>query len=102
MRDPRLVEIDFLMSLDREGRLAIIGLGETQLDGYFDGGAARGNRDSTAQVYGTDPRRFLQMVDYLLNKRLILSPQGVVGLSVDRGVGGHHESRRRAPATATS
>ena len=81
MRDPRLVEIDFLMNLDREGQLAIIGLGETQLDGCFAGGAARGNRDSTAQVYGTDPRRFLQMVDYLLNKRLILSPQGVVGLS---------------------
>jgi diguanylate cyclase (GGDEF)-like protein len=69
-RDPRLVEIDFLMDLERAEKLTIIGYGGKDANRYG-GAAARNSVESPVQLYGTDPRRFLEMVHGLIAGRLI-------------------------------
>jgi diguanylate cyclase (GGDEF)-like protein len=80
MRDPRLVEIDFLMDLEQEEQLTIIGHGAKENDYVFPGAAARRNIGKTTELYGTDPKRFSQMVHYLLGERLITNPDGIWGV----------------------
>src|SRR5690349_5125983 len=65
MRDPRLVEIDFLMDLERSGQLSIMDTGS--------GGAAvtEHSPDVSAQPYGTDQRRFREMIEGLFVEKLI-------------------------------
>lgn len=62
MRDPRLVEIDFLMDLERQEQLTIRGTGA---------GASHDDTESATRLYGTDPRRFLDMVRGLIRDGLI-------------------------------
>lgn len=66
MRDPRLVEIDFLMDLERERRLTVIGYGDwdDEANAHF-GAAARNRTEGPVQLYGTDLARFLEMINGL-------------------------------------
>jgi diguanylate cyclase (GGDEF)-like protein len=80
MRDPRLVEIDFLMDLERHEKLLVQCSGWREAEAYL----ATGDADSVneeaelhivaeghARLYGTDARRFRGMINSLLADGLI-------------------------------
>lgn len=75
LRDPRLVEIDFLMDLEREERLTLVGHGEKRdngMGGYlYTGAGAQNEARSQVRLYGIDPRQFRDMVHSLLTENLI-------------------------------
>lgn len=72
MRDPRLIEIDFLMDLEREGSLTIIGNGDwNDATTTYAGAAVRSHTRGSVRLYGTDPVRFRDMLIGLLLKGLI-------------------------------
>jgi diguanylate cyclase (GGDEF)-like protein len=72
MRDPRLIEIDFLMDLEREGSLTIIGNGDwNDVTSTYAGAAVRSHTRGSVRLYGTDPVRFRDMLNGLLLKGLI-------------------------------
>jgi diguanylate cyclase (GGDEF)-like protein len=85
--DPRLVEIDFLTDLDREGKLTILGCGAIvnfnipphNYDCY-EGAGAQNRAEGPAKLYGTDPVRFLDMINGLLLEELISTKDGTRGV----------------------
>lgn len=81
MRDPRLVEIDFLMDLEREEKLIVHCSGWTEAEAYVAAAEASDQADTDPdpsvvandppRLYGTDPRRFREMIHSLLREGLI-------------------------------
>src|SRR4051812_40927991 len=73
-RDPRLVEIAFLMDLERKQRLILVGAGEERRNGQscvYTGVGVQSGAESQVKLYDTDPRRFRDMVHSLLMGNLI-------------------------------
>jgi hypothetical protein len=71
------------MDLERERRLTIIGYGDwdVEADAHF-GAAARNRAEGPVQLYGTDPARFLEMINGLLLEKLI------AGFGADKAIAG--------------
>jgi hypothetical protein len=105
MRDPHLVEIDFLMDLERERQLTIIGYSDWDKASHVYAGAATRNRtQGQVQLYGTDLVRFREMINGLVLEWLISgsSYYGTIAGLLSLGKGGDgdgaHQSRR--PSTS--